>query len=138
MFNMSKSLAQIIPKVSKTILSSSQQKQAVLWENWSSIIGEELQNVTPLRVTKVPGGTLVVQCHLKESMRVQYQIPLILERIQHFCGIGFITKIRIEQNYDTSIDKKNVDRKTISMSDIKDNSTDRLDDALARLGRCLK
>lgn len=95
---MSKSLADILPRVCKSALSEHQQKQAVLWAHWREILGEQF-TAQPIRINKTPQGTLFLRSPLHEAMALNYAIPQILENIRYYCGEHFITAIRIEQDY---------------------------------------
>lgn len=126
----SKSLADILPRLCKATLSEHQQKQAVLWANWAEIIGERF-TAQPIRINKTPGGTLFLRCPLKEAMELNYAIPLLLEKIRYFCGEHFITSIRIEQDYTLSTPSQKVE----SEQNLAHPTT--LEEALGRLQNTL-
>lgn len=74
--------------------------------NWPVIAGERLAQWTePERVlwprlafaSQKLGGTLVVKCVPQRALDVQYETPLLLERINQYFGYGAINAIRIVQ-----------------------------------------
>lgn len=91
---MSKSLAQLLPKISRTALKGSTSKQVVVWQNWSYIFGEIAPRIIPYKITSTQSGTLIVHADSMTALQIQYQEPQILERISQLAGPGLITRIK--------------------------------------------
>ena len=91
---MSRSLAQLVPKIARTSLKGSTSKQVIVWQNWEHVLGSLASKVIPHKITKTPGGTLMVCTDSATALHIQYQEAQILERIASLAGAGQIVRIK--------------------------------------------
>ncbi len=130
---MSKTLAQLLPRISRTALKGSTSKQVVVWQNWSHIFGEIAPRIIPHKITSTPNGTLIVHADSMTALQIQYQEPQILERISQLAGPGLIVRIKTIKGHVPSITPT---RKAVATPPTPPAET--LDEALANLGKVLK
>jgi hypothetical protein len=98
----------------KTLASAALQKhgfrQGDLLSHWSAIAGDELAAITSPERIKWPrnglaemgeaparGATLVLRCNPGHGLDVQYQVPMLVERVNQFFGYRAISTIKVVQ-----------------------------------------
>ncbi|USO01000.1 MAG: DUF721 domain-containing protein [Alphaproteobacteria bacterium] len=129
---MSKSLAQLVPKIARSSLKGSDSKQVLIWQNWDHILGPFAGKVTPHTITKTPGGTLIVHADSNTALHIQYHEPQILERITALAGADQIVRIKVIKTFMAPVSASAVPKATKTAPRAKT-----LEDALASLEKHL-
>ena len=128
---MSKSLAQLLPKIARKTLKSGTTKQAVVWQNWRHIFGDLADQIEPHKITKTPGGTLMVKTDSATALQLQYGETQILEKIAMIAGHGEIVRIKTIKGVVTR-------KSTRQQAQPLTPKAETLDQALENLGKVLE
>lgn len=128
---MSKSLAQLLPKIARKTLKSGTTKQAIVWQNWEHIFGDLADQIEPHKITKTPGGTLMVKTDSATALQLQYSEAQILEKIGMIAGHGEIVHLKTIKGVVSPKTKRASARPHTPKAET-------LDQALENLGKVLK
>ena len=98
----SRSMAQLIPRLTKPILGKRGLAQADIVLNWPNIVGLEITKFCqPEKITFPKGlrhnGTLHLRASAGAALEMQHDSARLIERINGYFGYAAITKIRLIQ-----------------------------------------